>query len=104
MNKTRLIEISALVTVAALATFAVNANQVVDTSKANIKTVSVATSNLSALFSTIDTDNDGLLSKAEISASKNDVLMRNFKAIDKNTDDSISNNELTAFTAEVKSR
>ncbi|WP_286265944.1 hypothetical protein [Thalassotalea atypica] len=104
MNKTRLIEISAIVMAATLATFVVNADQEVRLSNVSIKTPAHATNNLTALFSTIDTDKDGLLSKSEISASKNDLLMRNFKAIDKNTDNSISNEELSAFSAKIKTK
>lgn len=49
------------------------------------------------LIAKFDQDNNGLLSKAEVEVSKNEALVKNFAAIDTNTDAGLSEEEIKLF-------
>lgn len=102
MNKASLIEVTGIVLVAAFATFIVDAKQPEEVSKLAKANTSVKQTDFSYIVTKFDADQNGLLSKSEIEASKNDVLMRNFKAIDANQDESISTEEISLYTSSIK--
>lgn len=52
---------------------------------------------LSHLVNQFDTDKNGKLSKDEVTASKNSILIVNFSKIDANKDSSLSKEELKSF-------
>jgi len=54
------------------------------------------------LMAKYDTDNNGLLSKAEAAKSHNKALLKNFDAIDENGDAGISEHELKSFNVITK--
>lgn len=102
MSKTSLIEVSAIVVVATLAAFIVDAKQPVELGEITNDTVKELKNDYTHLVAKFDADKNGLLSKAEVAASKNDVLMRNFNTIDTNGDENISNEELTDYSANIQ--
>ncbi|GAA0810729.1 hypothetical protein KO495_07025 [Colwellia sp. D2M02] len=54
------------------------------------------------VFNNLDLDKDGSLSKAEITSSKNEVLVSSFEKIDSNADLLVSKQELAEFVELVK--
>jgi len=107
MSKNSLIEVSLVVMGAALAAFIVDAKEPVEiNSLESVKTVEVAEvkTNFSQLIAKFDADKNGTLNKSEVAKSKNDVLMRNFKTIDTNKDESISTQELKDFSSSITNK
>jgi len=52
-------------------------------------------------FTSLDTDKNGKLSKQEVVAGKNDWLVRSFKHIDSNADNSITEQELVDYVSQT---
>ena len=82
-------KVSLVVVGSLVATFFATANEVT-----NMPTEVKSKSDLSHLVSQYDTDKDGKLSKDEVRASKNSILISNFTKIDANSDGSLSKEEL----------
>lgn len=114
MNNMSLVKITlgvAFATVATVATFIVDANEVVfivdDTKGAALTTekqdvIEVETSSFqekafSKILLEFDTDKNGVLSEAELSKSNNDALKMAFKNLDLNEDGNISLDEFSIF-------
>ncbi|MDO7085002.1 hypothetical protein WNY51_16650 [Pseudocolwellia sp. AS88] len=90
---------------AAVTSFAVNANEVTPTITAVEDTGEVTSSfslkqfDFSQLLTVFDIDRNGFLSEAELSTSDNIALKSAFKSLDSNKDASISAEEFSAFDA-----
>jgi Ca2+-binding EF-hand superfamily protein len=103
MNNVKLGKKSLGFVLAAAATFTVNANNVTPNVTTIENTAEVGGSfslnqiDFSKLLSVFDIDNNGALSKAELSTSDNETLKSAFKSIDINEDASISADEFRAF-------
>lgn len=102
MNRTSLIEVSAFVVLATLAAFIVDAKEPDELNTVSLERSTEITEQFEGLLKKYDADKNGLLSKDEVAKSKQEVIMRNFKAIDTNTDASISLEELNAFKSLAK--
>lgn len=98
MKTISLTQVTVLVWVAFTASFFVNA----DDSAINATQKSAALTQDQFIFSSLDTDKDGALSKAEVSASKNKLLAKSFKEIDGNGDGLLSKEELVSFVETAK--
>jgi len=98
MKTISLTQVTALVWVAFTASFFVNADDSVIKPDQN----SAALVQDQFIFSSLDTDKDGALSKAEVDASKNKLLAKSFKEIDGNEDGLLSKEELIAFVETAK--
>jgi Ca2+-binding EF-hand superfamily protein len=101
MKNINLTQVTTLVWVAFTASFFVSA----DDSSAELNQTSSALVQDQFIFSSLDTDKDGSLSKEEVKASKNKLLAKSFKEIDSNDDGLLSKAELVDFveTAKVES-
>lgn len=103
MKKFRLLEVSAFVVVAAVASAAVNADD--NVVKLEKKAMSVKADKVveaKTLFEPLDADKNGLLTENELGTEKNTLLKKQFKKIDKNADNAISQEELSAYLAKVE--
>ncbi len=102
MNRTSLIEVSAFVVLTTLAAFIVDAKESDELKTVALERSTEISEQFEGLLKKFDADKNGLLSKDEVAKSKQEVIMRNFKAIDTNTDASISLEELNAFKSLAK--
>lgn len=104
MKNISLFNVSAMVCVAIMASFYVNAKHGVLTEselvKATVKQNDELVDNVA--FRALDTDNDGLLSQPEVDASQNKLLMQSFKRIDSNGDNTLSQQELSNFVTFIQ--
>lgn len=98
MKTISLTQVTALVWVAFTASFLVNA----DESNAVINQSSAALAQDQFIFSSLDTDKDGALSKDEVEVSKNKLLAESFADIDANNDGVLSKEELVIFVETAK--
>ena len=64
--------------------------------------LSIAIKDIPALLTKFDTNNNGLLNKAEVAASNSELLAKHFKDIDQNADEEISAGELKHYFTAVK--
>jgi hypothetical protein len=75
----------------------------IDATKAKVtKGLASPVNDISALLTQLDSDKNGLLSKAEVMASKNELLAKHFNDIDKNADLAISKEELKGYFSALK--
>lgn len=86
LKKVSLVVVGSLVTA-----FYVSANEPVNTA------TEASNVDLTQLLSQYDKDGNGLLSKAEVAASKHKILLENFDDIDTNNDETLSHSELSSF-------
>ena len=98
MKTISLTQVTTLVWVAFTASFFVNA----DTTSVALSQSSSALVQDQFIFSSLDADKDGVLSKAEVNVSKNKLLTKSFKEIDSNGDSSLSKAELVNFVETAK--
>jgi len=115
MNSISLAQVSAFVVAVSLASFFVSADDafiysaedsmVEQTENSAVEEVVevVEESNDSFTFSSLDSDKNGKLNHKEVLASKNDWLVKSFKEIDSNVDESITEQELMNFVARTAS-
>lgn len=95
MNNLSLVKITLGVAFATVATFIVNANEIlpnvseVKRSVAIESTASLPAKTFSQLLSQFDADNNGALSESELSTSGNEALKIAFKSLDANEDANI---------------
>jgi hypothetical protein len=101
-NTISLTKVSFLVATCLFASYFVNANDVSELTKVNAKVVADNTTEFSPLVLQFDADKNGQLSEAEVLASKNTLLAKEFKNIDTNTDASISAEEFKAYISQEK--
>ena len=105
MTNVSLTKITLGTLLAAVTSFAVNANEVTATITAVEDTGEVTSSfslkqfDFSQLLTVFDIDRNGFLSEAELSTSDNIALKSAFKSLDSNKDASISAEEFSAFDA-----
>ncbi|NMP30203.1 hypothetical protein HII17_01400 [Thalassotalea sp. M1531] len=97
MKKVSLLELTAFVIVAAVASTTVNANDAALKEKV-VKADEVVETNV--LFTPLDTDKNGLISQQELGVN-NKLLKEQFKEIDVNADQGISEQELKNYLAKV---
>lgn len=103
MNNMSLVKITLGVAFATVATFLVNANEIlpevteVKSAVVMETTASSPEKTFSQLLSQFDADNTGTLSESELSASGNEALKSAFKSLDANEDGSISEDEFSAY-------
>ena len=115
MKSISLTQVTAFVVVVSLAAFFVSAE---DAFAHSIKDNSVAHSEHSIsteitdtvvetserfTFTSLDTDKNGKLSQKEVNAGKNEWLVKSFKDIDSNADESLTEQELVDFVAKTTS-
>ncbi len=98
MKTISLTQVTTLVWVAFTASFFVNA----DDSNIELNQSQSTLAQDQFIFSALDTDKDGVLSKTEINVSKNKLLTKSFKEIDSNGDSSLSKDELVNFVETAK--
>jgi len=114
MNHISLKKVTLVVSTCVLASYFVSADEkVASLSAATIEVTSAkvaATNSLSidikdipALLTKFDSNKNGLLNKAEVAASKSELLAKHFKDIDKNADAEISARELKQYFTRGKS-
>lgn len=102
MKKVSLLELSAFVIVAAVASSAVTAGDKVAALEKSAKSVKASdVVEHKTLFAPLDADNNGLLTESELGTDKNALLKKQFKNIDVNADNAISEEELKAYLAKV---
>ncbi|MCO4800240.1 MAG: hypothetical protein KC484_13580 [Colwelliaceae bacterium] len=77
-------------------------NSEVKTKKVQAVDVTKGLNQFAPLVKKFDLNKDGLLSKAEVKASKLEKLISHFSEIDSNTDSGISEAEFNQFIAETK--
>lgn len=103
MNNLSLVKITLGVAFATVATFIVNANEIlpnvseVKNSVAIESTASLPAKTFSQLLSQFDADNNGALSESELSTSDNEALKIAFKSLDANEDANISEDEFSTY-------
>ncbi|MEW6990148.1 hypothetical protein AADZ91_05595 [Colwelliaceae bacterium 6441] len=98
-------KVTAVVVSCIIGSYIANANDVMPEAKpanAQIIKVKTAMNSFSPLIKEFDLDKDGLLSKAEVTASKHEKLLQHFAEIDLNADHAISDAEFKQFVAQVK--
>ena len=98
MNNVSLMKVTGLVLVVAFASTLVNANE---KPKTTVSTVSQLVDE-KELFTPLDTDKNGLLSKKEVLESSNTLLQKEFDKIDVNSDSDISQEEFKVYLSKVK--
>ena len=98
MKTISLTQVTTLVWVAFTASFFVNA----DDSNPALNQSSAALVQDQFIFSSLDTDKDGALSKDEVKVSKNKLLAESFAEIDANSDGVLSKEELVIFVETAK--
>jgi len=98
MKTISLTQVTTLVWVAFTASFFVNA----DDSAIDLNQKPSALIQDQFIFSSLDTDKDGALSKEEVKASKNKLLARSFAEIDGDGNGLLSKEELVAFVETAK--
>ena len=109
MNHISLKKVTLIVSTCVLASYFVSAEEKVssfDTPTVAVASTKIATAvnDTSALLTQFDSDKNGLLSKAEVMASKNELLAEHFNAIDKNADSAISKSELKGYFTALKAK
>lgn len=83
--------------------FLANANETkIETPKAQVIEAKSITVSFEQLLKNNDSDNNGLLSKKELSAVADQSLVKNFNAIDINADQAISAQEFSQFLTLAK--
>ncbi len=111
MNHISLKKVTLLVSTCVLASYFVSADEKVTSlntptieavsAKVASDSLSIAIKDIPALLTKFDSNKNGLLNKAEVAASKSEMLVKHFKDIDQNADAEISVVELQHyFTAE----
>ena len=110
MNNISLTQLSLLVAAVSLASFFVNANQTSNytTNESGVLNT-VKTTHLEAgeasnerfTFTSLDSDQNGKLSKQEVIKSRNNWLAKAFGEIDANADKSLTEQELVDFAAQI---
>jgi len=98
MKTINLTQVTTLVCLAFTASFFVSA----DDSNVELNQTSAVLVQDQFIFSSLDTDKDGALSKAEVKASNNKLLTKSFKEIDSNDDGLLSKAELVDFVETAK--
>lgn len=93
--------VSLFVVTSSIAAFYVSANEQANDVVKTIETTQVEFSELLAKF---DKDNNGLLSKAEVAVSKDELLIKRFDSIDTNADAGLNEQELKAFSSTLKTQ
>lgn len=111
MNSISLTQVSAFVVAVSMASFLVNADDALahshddnttaqtEDSAAIEEMVEVEESNDRFTFTSLDTDKNGKLSQQEVNAGKNNWLVKSFKQIDSNEDESLTEQELVDFVS-----
>ncbi len=111
MDSISLTQVTAFVVTVSMASFFVNAddalahpnenNPVVHAEKsASAEAIGeVKAPNDKFTFTSLDTDKNGMLSRQEVVAGKNEWLVKSFTQMDSNTDDSVTEQELVDFVA-----
>ena len=94
-------KVSLFVFTTSIAAFYVSAE---DKATVPSKTVEVASVEFSQLLAKFDKDNNGLLSKAEVAVSKDELLIKRFDSIDTNADAGLNEEELKTFTNSLKAQ
>lgn len=102
MTTINLAKIILSVAFATVATFSVNANEILsEKAEATIESsASLQAETFSQLLSAFDADKDGALSEVELSTSNNDALKIAFKSLDANKDANISEDEFSAYISQ----
>ncbi|XPF93870.1 hypothetical protein ACM9HF_17920 [Colwellia sp. RE-S-Sl-9] len=102
MTAINLAKIILSVAFATVATFSVNANEILpEQAEATIESsASLQAETFSQLLSAFDADKDGALSEVELSTSNNDALKIAFKNLDANEDATISEDEFSAYISQ----
>jgi len=113
MNNISLMQVTVFITAVSMASFFVNADDALThrlkadkTAQSESSVNSEATklaeeSNDKFTFSSLDTDKNGMLSQQEVLNGKNDWLVKSFKQIDSNSDESLTEQELIDFVAKT---
>lgn len=108
METISLKKVTAIVTLCTIGSYLANANANETSSKSAEKNISVKAVNNSKniafapLVKQFDVDNNGLLSAAEVKASKEKSLINHFSEIDLNTDAGISEAEYNQYIKQAK--
>ena len=114
MNHISLKKVTLVVSTCVLASYFVSAEEKVaslvvptveatSVKAATIDSLATAITGIPALLTKFDSNKNGLLNLAEVTASNNGVLAKHFKDIDQNADAEISASELKAYFTAVKS-
>jgi hypothetical protein len=113
MNQISLKKVTLLVSTCVLASYFVSADdkvaslgvpaiEAIPAKVAASDSLSIAIKDIPALLTKFDSNKNGLLNKAEVAASKSEVLAKHFKDIDQNADAEISVVELQHYFTAVK--
>jgi len=115
MNHISLKKVTLVVSTCVLASYFVSADdkvaslsaatiEVISAKVAATNSLSIAIKDIPALLTKFDSNNNGLLNKAEVAASENELLAKHFEDIDQNADAAISLEELKHYFTRVKSQ
>ncbi|MCW8833867.1 MAG: hypothetical protein OQK09_13015 [Colwellia sp.] len=104
MKNVSLFKVTAMVITVAFASSFVNAeDKVIEKSQADA-IGSAKQPTFSTLIEKLDTDKNGMLSQAEVSANKNQLLHKEFNKMDANQDQQIDEAEFNNYLAKVKNK
>jgi len=114
MNHISLKKVTVIVSTCILASYFVSADEKVENIavaqteaiSATVKATNsfaTAITDIPALLTKFDSNNNGQLNLAEVTVSNNEVLAKHFKDIDQNADAELSANELKHFFVEIQS-
>ncbi len=103
MKNVSLFKVTAMVVTVAFASNFVNAEDKIEKSQADVVDVAQQLS-FSALIEKLDSDKNGMLSQAEVSANQTQLLHEIFNKVDINQDKQIDEAEFNTYLAAVKAR
>jgi len=106
MKKISLFKITVIVITATIASNFVNAEDMItELLEQSQSTMALKEqTSFASLIETLDTDQDGMLSPIEVSASQNKLLQEEFTNLDLNQDQQIDEAEFNSYLAEVKDK
>jgi hypothetical protein len=115
MNNISLKTVTLVVSTCVLASYFVSADdkvanlsaptvEAISATVATTDSLATAITDIPALLTKFDSNKNGLLNLAEVTASNNELLAKNFKDIDQNADEEISAVELKYYFAAVKAQ